>query len=145
MATQQAIFGPLAANYKYSANLTQAIVSFLEAYILFDNKISLDIAYSAVIFVSTFVPPSGIFGYFGPNENLWETIIATLGCGLVGMIGWDRGFGRHALRGFVLSTSSMAVTDEFYTLVLGGGLNLQKLAYRTEYPEANMTNRAFLG
>lgn len=132
-------------NYTYSANLTQAIVAFLEAMIIFDNKVTLDAAYAAVIFVSTFVPPSGVFGFFGPNEKLWETVIATLGCGLVGMIGWDRGFGKHALKGFVLSTSSMAVTDEIYTLFIASGINLQSTGLRAVYPNANMANRAFLG
>jgi len=132
-------------DYTYSANLTQAIVAFLEAMVIFDGKVTLDAAYAAVVFVSTFVPPSGVFGFFGPNEKLWETIIATLGCGLVGMIGWDRGFGKHALRGFVLSTSSMAVTDELYTLFLVKGSNLQNMGLRTIYPDASLTNRAFLG
>lgn len=132
-------------DYTYSANLTQAIVAFLEAMVIFDGKVTLDAAYAAVIFVSTFVPPSGVFGFFGPNEKLWETIIATLGCGLVGMIGWDKGFGRHALRGFVLSTSSMAVTDEVYTLFIASGINLQNAGLRAVYPDANIANRAFLG
>jgi len=132
-------------DYTYSANLTQAIVAFLEAMVIFDGKVTLDAAYAAVVFVSTFVPPSGVFGFFGPNEKLWETIIATLGCGLVGMIGWDKGFGRHALRGFVLSTSSMAVTDELYSLFLAKGSNLQNMGLRAIYNEASMTNRAFLG
>lgn len=132
-------------DYTYSANLTQAIVAFLEAMVIFDGKVTLDAAYAAVIFVSTFVPPSGVFGFFGPNEKLWETIIATLGCGLVGMIGWDKGFGRHALKGFVLSTSSMAVTDEIYTLFITQGVNLSVVGNRAIYPNANMANRAFLG
>ena len=133
------------ADYTYSANLTQGVVAFLESMLLFNDKITLDAAYAAVIFVSTFVPPSGVFGFFGPNEKLWETIIATVGCGFVGMIGWDKGFGKHALKGFVLSTSSMAVTDQFYTLVIGSGINLQNAGLRAVYPNATMTNRAFLG
>lgn len=131
--------------YEMSANLTQTAIAFIEAMMFFDGRVTKNLAFAGAIFLSTFVPPTGVFGYWGANEKLWETIIAVLLSALIVTPIWDGGVGKNMVKGFVLSTSSMAATDELYTLFITAGQNNNYLSYRANYPAATTTNRAFLG
>jgi len=131
-----------AANYNMSVNLTQGIIAGIEAQI-FQGQDALLIG--ALVLLSSAVPPSGVIGYFGDNEKLWELLIATFigGAILKGVHG--RSYMHQAGRMFLFDSSSMALTDQIYTIFILGGANAQVAAYRLSYPEAGYVNRAFLG
>lgn len=101
--------------YQYSANLMQAVVAFIEALLFTKVKISEKVFFAAIIFISTFVPPSGLIGYFGPNEKLMETLVATVLASFLITPIYGGSYSKNAIIGFMLSTSSAGFTSATYS------------------------------
>ncbi len=104
-------------------NLFQGVVAFLEGLLIFKEKgvvaasAKKSAAAAIVIAISGLVPTPVATGMYY-NEALWETIIATLvGGGILSAI-WDGGFGKNALKVFILDTSSKTVSNEIYNSLI---------------------------
>lgn len=108
-------FPNIGEEYKYSANLMQTIVAFIEALIFTGGKMPVKVFYAAIIFISTFVPPSGLIGYFGPNEKLMETLVATVLTSFLITPVYGGSYSKNAMIGFMLSTSSAGFTSASYS------------------------------
>lgn len=100
----------------------QGLVAFLEALLLFKENSMKKAATSAIVIALSGIIPGG--SVIGPayadayNEQLWETIIATLvGGGILSAI-WDGGFGKNAMKVFILDTSSKTVSNEIYKSII---------------------------
>lgn len=135
----------LPGDYSMSVNIAQGVIAGIEAKLFAKDKEDGALLIGALVLLSSAVPPSGVFGYFGANEKLWEILIATFIGGAILKGVYGRSYIHQAARMFLYDTSSMAVTDEIYSLFILGGVNAQYRAYRLAYPEANLMNRAFLG
>lgn len=100
----------------------QGVVAFLEGLLIFKEKSAEKAAAAAIVIaLSGLVPGGGVIGpaYAGAyNEALWETILATLGGGLVLSGIWGGGFGKNAMKVFILDTSSKTVANEIYTSII---------------------------
>jgi hypothetical protein len=107
------------SNYKYSANITQTLVAFFEAILFAGGRMSSKVALAAIIFISTFVPPSGLLGYYGPNEKLMETLVATVLTSFLITPVYGGSYSKNAIYGFMLSTSSAGFTEAGYSWYYG--------------------------
>lgn len=100
----------------------QGVVAFLEGILLFkENSYKKAGAAAAVIALSGILPGASIVGpqyANGYNEQLWETILATVGGGIVLSAIWGGGFGKNAMKVFILDTSSKTVANEIYKSII---------------------------
>jgi len=140
-----AVVYPGIDGYKYSVNLTQGVIAAIIAKLASDHRMDHSILIGFLVLVSSAVPPSGIFGIWGANEKLNETILATFIGGAILKAVAGGNYLKRAGTMLVIDAASMALADEFYTAFILGGINSQYDSYRLNYPQANMVNRAFLG
>ena len=112
-----------------------------EAISQFDGKITKNMAFAAIVFVSAYVPSQG-WGYGLLNarsEALWETLVAMLLSMIIVTPIWDGGIMKNALKAFVLSTSSYAVLEQL-NILFRGGVDPRYNSYRNQFePPTNIS------
>ena len=131
--------------YTYSANLTQGVIAAIIADLGSNYRLDHSILIGFLVLLSSAVPPSGIFGIWGPNEKLNETLIATLIGGAILKAVAGGNYLKKAGTMLIIDAASMGLTDAFYTAFILGGKNEQYNSYRGLYPEGNLANKVFLG
>ncbi len=131
------------SNYNWSINITQGIIAFLEG-LAIGMKAKKSAVLAGSIVVASLLPAS-MAGGWEYNEELWETVIATILGGAVLTGAYDGSFMHNAIKAFIIDTSSQCFTDEIYNSFILGGKSNPKQLYRAAYPEASFVNKITLG